>query len=183
MHFKKGTIEALKGIFSYCNRLDTFESRMSFEEFKKEFLEYSGNEAEILREYWYKCKCRRVFSQGRTTPSCVNGHLPDDFYSEWDATTKDFERLFLGIYLTQEFFETDPSSTLQYGFNCFQNFPSPSTPIGRKFRDIENKVRSLEEIKSEYRTSLKHLKILKSMQEEDSLIRSDGFFTSIKEEN
>ena len=181
MHFKKGTIEALKGIFSYCNRLDTFESRMNFEEFKKEFLEYSGNEAEILREYWYASKCRRVFSLGRTNPSCVNGHLPDDFYSEWDATTKDFKRLFLGNYLTQEFFETDPSSTLKYGFNCFQNYPSPITPIGRKFGDIANKVRSLEEIKSQYKTSLMHFKILKSMQEEDSLIRKDSFFPSLKE--
>ena len=181
MHFKKGTIKALTEIFSNTDELSVFESRMSFEEFKKEFLEYSGNEAEILREYWYASNCRRRFSLGRTNPSCVKGHLPPDFYSEWEATTKDFKRLFLGKYLTQEFFETDPISTLKYGVNCFRDFPSPSEPIGKRGRDINNKVSSLETIRCQYETSLTHLKILKSMQEENSLIRNDEFFTSIKE--
>ena len=150
MKFKNGTEEILKDIFSYTDDISVFKSRMSFDEFQKKYIEYSGKEAKTLVDYFTPFKCKRTFSLGRNDLRS-QGIFPESFFKEWDSTTKHFKQLYLGKYLTQEFFETNPQATIKSCENVFKpKYVDHSSELYREWNYLEKSSRKLELIKNNY---------------------------------
>jgi len=171
MQFKKGTSNLLKNIFAFTDDISVFRSRMNFQEFEKDCLEYSGNEAKTICDFYLPCKCKRSFSLGRTDPgSLKDGHLPDSFFLEWDSTTTHFKKLYLGKYLTQEFFESNPHATLKFAENCFKNYSYPSeSELFHAWKDLVKVTLKLSEIKHQFNSIEMFLLRLEGMKKENLL--------------
>mgnify|MGYP001230315095 CR=1 FL=1 len=89
------------------------EATLSWKEFKDQFVEFSGNEVELILKFNLPRRCKSKFSYHFSTTKYslgkeVKRYLPDGFYEEWDGSVKEFKALFFKKYLTQELFEKDP---------------------------------------------------------------------------
>ena len=101
MKLKKGFEDAVK------------EATLSWKEFKDQFVEFSGNEVELILKFNLPRRCKSKFSYHFSTTKYslgkeVKRYLPDGFYEEWDGSVKEFKVLFFKKYLTQKLFEKDP---------------------------------------------------------------------------
>ena len=101
MKLKKGFEDAVK------------EATLSWKEFKDQFVEFSGNEVELILKFNLPRRCKSKFRYHFSPKEWSGGkvvkrYLPDGFYEEWDGSVKEFKVLFFKKYLTQELFEKDP---------------------------------------------------------------------------
>ena len=89
------------------------EATLSWNEFKDQFVEFSGNEVELILKFNLPRRCKSKFRYQFSPKEWSGGkvvkrYLPDGFYEEWDGSVKEFKVLFFKKYLTQELFEKDP---------------------------------------------------------------------------
>ena len=89
------------------------EATLSWNEFKDQFVEFSGNEVELILKFNLPRRCKSKFRYQFSPKEWSGGkvvkrYLPDGFYEEWDGSVKEFKALFFKKYLTQELFEKDP---------------------------------------------------------------------------
>ena len=96
---------------------DGYENATTLDELRT-YVEYSGNEAEILKSYYGHRKCKSRFRYSFSTRMT---ELPQQFYDEWNGKIKSFKELYFGKYLTQEFFEKDPSGAVYLCRHWYKN--------------------------------------------------------------
>ena len=135
------------------------EATLSWEELKDQFVEFSGNEVELILKFNLPRKCKSKFhnyfspteySRGKV----VKRYLPESFYDEWDGkSVKHFKDLYFGRYLTQEFFEKDPISAM---YLC-GGWSSINGQQGLVPLEIQDEYRDLQQTVQKYKRSKRDL--------------------------
>ncbi len=108
------------------------------------YVEYSGKEAAIILEYNLPKKCRARF---RHTFTPNRTKLPVDFFEEWDGKVSSFKKLFFGKYLTQEYFESDPT-----GVRYLVSRWSKHDPNVMHYPDVSERYNTLMDTIREYKS-------------------------------
>ena len=107
------------------------------------YVEYSGEEVATILEYNLPRKCRARFSNC-FTPSRTK--LPTDFFTEWNGKVSSFKKLFFGKYLTQEYFESDPTGVLY-----LSNRWAKHDPNMMDYSDVSKRYKTLMDTIREYK--------------------------------
>ena len=122
MYLKEGYKDALKNIFKLTYNLDEFKSRMSYDEFKKEFILFKGDEAKIIKKNQYPLKCKGQFkdkdmdllsrcSKENLLPCGFLDSLPQTFRGIGGIPI--YKEKFFTEILTQGLYEKDPIKVLE----------------------------------------------------------------------
>ena len=169
MHLKNGWEDAYESIFKFTDDISVFQSRISYDSFINQFIEYSGNEAETLCNSFSHLRCKSKFhTYSSPSNSCMNkNHLPQSFFREFDDSTKRFKELFFGKYLTQQFFEQDPVVTEKLCHNWYIT-NSTSNKINYCFPEVS----FLSDLRFSYEETIA---LLKKIEEK----KKEGCFCSI----
>ena len=122
---------------------DGYENATTLKELRT-YVEYSGNEAEILKSYYGHRKCKSRFRYSFSTRMT---ELPQDFHDEWNGKIKSFKELYFGKYLTQEYFESDPTGVLY-----LSNRWAKHDPNMMHYSDVSERYNTLMDTIREYKS-------------------------------
>ena len=134
------------------------EATLSWEEFNDQFVEFSGNEVELILKFNLPRKCKSKFRYNFSLTDYSGGkpvrrYLPESFHDEFDGSVKHFKDLYFGKYLTQEFFEKDPISAM---YLC-GGWSSINGQQGLVPLEIQDEYRDLQQTVQKYKRSKRDL--------------------------